>query len=191
MPSRGGCARSTRFTRRAEPSPSSCRIRIRSAARWPFGTWRASPHWTPGSSKSTVIPRNNSTTGAAESEARQRELTELRAAVQREQAEADRDAATRRGLLAKVRDERAYHERMVGELTEASRRLEAFVRELQAKQRQLARAAPPRAADRGARRPGSGRASGAPAVADGRADHGAVRRPGAPAVRDPDVPQRR
>jgi len=79
-------------------------------------------------------------------EARQRELSELRTAVQREQAEADREAATRRGLLAKVRDERAYHERMVGELTEASRRLEAFVRELQEKQRQLARAAPPRAA---------------------------------------------
>jgi murein hydrolase activator len=79
-------------------------------------------------------------------EARQRELTELRTAVQREQAEADREAAMRRGLLAKVRDERAYHERMVGELMEASRRLEAFVRELQAKQRQLARAAPPRAA---------------------------------------------
>jgi septal ring factor EnvC (AmiA/AmiB activator) len=79
-------------------------------------------------------------------EARQRELAEVRAAVQREKSEADRDATTRRGLLAKVRDERAYHERMVGELTEASRRLEAFVRELQAKQRQLARAAPPRAA---------------------------------------------
>ncbi len=78
-------------------------------------------------------------------EVRQQELTELRSAVQRERAEADREAATRRGLLAKVRDERAYHDRMVGELTEASRRLEAFVRELQAKQRQLAKAAPPRA----------------------------------------------
>jgi septal ring factor EnvC (AmiA/AmiB activator) len=94
-------------------------------------------------------------------EARQRELTELRTAVQREQAEADREAATRRGLLAKVRDERAYHERMVGELTEASRRLEAFVRELQAKQRELARAAPPRA---GIKAP----AAGAPAAFRGR-----------------------
>jgi len=79
-------------------------------------------------------------------EARQRELTELRVAVQREQAEVDREAAKRRGLLAKVRDERAYHERMVGELTEASRRLEAFVRELQAKQRQAAKVAPPKGA---------------------------------------------
>lgn len=79
-------------------------------------------------------------------EARQRELTELRAAVQREQAEVDREAAARRGLLGKVRDERAYHERMVGELTEASRRLEAFVRELQLRQRQMAKTAPPRGA---------------------------------------------
>ncbi|MGH7334268.1 MAG: murein hydrolase activator EnvC family protein [Candidatus Rokuibacteriota bacterium] len=79
-------------------------------------------------------------------EARQRELAELRAAGQREQAEADREAAARRGLLTKVRDERAYHERMVGELTEAAHRLEAFVRELQAKQRQLAKAGPSRAA---------------------------------------------
>jgi septal ring factor EnvC (AmiA/AmiB activator) len=79
-------------------------------------------------------------------EASRRELTELRAAVQREQAEVDREAAKRRGLLGKVRDERAYHERMVSELTEASRRLEAFVRELQLKQRQMAKAAPPRGA---------------------------------------------
>ena len=41
-------------------------------------------------------------------------------------------------------EERAYHERMVGELTEASRRLEAFIRELQAKQRKLARIPPPK-----------------------------------------------
>jgi septal ring factor EnvC (AmiA/AmiB activator) len=75
-------------------------------------------------------------------EARQAELGVLRADAKREQAEVDRDAAKRRVLLAKVRDERAYHERMVGELTEASRRLEAFVRELQAKQRRLARVPP-------------------------------------------------
>jgi len=43
-----------------------------------------------------------------------------------------------------VRDERAYHERMVGELTEASRRLEAFISELQARQRKLARVPPPK-----------------------------------------------
>ncbi len=77
-------------------------------------------------------------------EARQRELAGLFADAQREQAEVDREAAKRRTLLAKVRDERAYHERMVGELTEASRRLEAFIRELQAKQRKLAKVPPPR-----------------------------------------------
>jgi septal ring factor EnvC (AmiA/AmiB activator) len=77
-------------------------------------------------------------------ETRQRELADLRSDAQREQAEADRDAARRRTLLAKVRDERAYHERMVGELTEATRRLEAFINDLQAKQRRLARVPPPK-----------------------------------------------
>jgi murein hydrolase activator len=76
-------------------------------------------------------------------EARQRELSSLRADAQREQAEVDADAAKRRVLLAKVRDERAYHERMVGELTDAARRLEAFIRDLQAKQRRLAKIPPP------------------------------------------------
>jgi septal ring factor EnvC (AmiA/AmiB activator) len=78
-------------------------------------------------------------------EARQRELGGLQAAAQREQAEADREAANRRTLVAKVRDERAYHERMVGELTEASRRLEAFIRDLSARQRRVAKAPPPKA----------------------------------------------
>ncbi|MBI1845508.1 MAG: peptidoglycan DD-metalloendopeptidase family protein [Candidatus Rokubacteria bacterium] len=77
-------------------------------------------------------------------EARQNELATLRADVTREQAEVDRDAGRRRTLLARVRDERAYHERMVGELTEASRRLEAFIHELQARQKRLARVPPPR-----------------------------------------------
>src|SRR5574341_265688 len=77
-------------------------------------------------------------------EVRQRELASLLADAQREQAEVDREAARRRTLLARVRDERAYHERMVGELTEASRRLEAFIRELQAKQRRLAKVPPPK-----------------------------------------------
>lgn len=77
-------------------------------------------------------------------EARQRELAGLFADAKREQAEVDLEAAKRRALLARVRDERAYHERMVGELTEASRRLEAFIRELGAKQRKLAKAPPPR-----------------------------------------------
>ena len=76
-------------------------------------------------------------------EARQRELASLRADAQREQAEVDADAAKRRVLLAKVRDERAYHERMVGELTDAARRLEAFIRDLQARQRRLAKIPPP------------------------------------------------
>jgi len=77
-------------------------------------------------------------------ESRQRELATLRADAQREQSEVDRDAAKRRILLAKVRDERAYHERMVGELTEAARRLEAFIRDLQARQRRLAKIPPPK-----------------------------------------------
>jgi septal ring factor EnvC (AmiA/AmiB activator) len=77
-------------------------------------------------------------------ETRQRELADLKSDAQREQADSDRDAAKRRVLLAKVRDERAYHERMVGELTEAARRLEAFINDLQAKQRRLARVPPPK-----------------------------------------------
>jgi murein hydrolase activator len=77
-------------------------------------------------------------------EAQQRELAGLHEEAKREQAEVDREAAKRRTLLAKVRDERAYHERMVGELTEASHRLEAFIRDLQAKQRRLARVPPPK-----------------------------------------------
>jgi murein hydrolase activator len=77
-------------------------------------------------------------------ESRQKELATLRADAQRERSEVDRDAAKRRILLAKVRDERAYHERMVGELTEAARRLEAFIRELQAKQRRVAKIPPPK-----------------------------------------------
>jgi septal ring factor EnvC (AmiA/AmiB activator) len=79
-------------------------------------------------------------------EARQRELADLKSDAQREQTDADRDAAKRRVLLAKVRDERTYHERMVGELTEATRRLEAFIGDLQAKQRRLVRVPPPKGA---------------------------------------------
>jgi len=77
-------------------------------------------------------------------EARQRELADLRADATREQAEVDREAGKRRALLARVKDERVYHERMVGELTEAARRLEAFIRELGAKQRRLAKVPPPK-----------------------------------------------
>jgi septal ring factor EnvC (AmiA/AmiB activator) len=86
-------------------------------------------------------------------ETRQRELADLRSDAQREQAEVDRDAAKRRTLLARVRDERAYHERMVGELTEATRRLETFINDLQAKQRRLARVPPSKG---GAATPGVG-----------------------------------
>jgi septal ring factor EnvC (AmiA/AmiB activator) len=75
-------------------------------------------------------------------EARQTELATLREAASREQAEADREAVKRRTLLVKVRDERAYHERMVGELSEAARRLEAFIKELAAKQRRVAKVPP-------------------------------------------------
>ena len=89
----------------------------------------------------------------AREESRQRELADLRADAEREQSEVDRDAAKRRILLAKVRDERAYHERLVGELTEATRRLEAFVRDLQARQRRLAKIPPPKP---GAENPGVG-----------------------------------
>lgn len=83
-------------------------------------------------------------------EERERELTDLRGAARKEQTEVDREAARRRVLLATVRDERTYHERMVGELTESSRRLEAFIRELEAKRdleakrRQAAKVAPPK-----------------------------------------------
>jgi septal ring factor EnvC (AmiA/AmiB activator) len=89
----------------------------------------------------------------ARQESRQEELAALRAEAKREQAEVDRDAAKRRILLAKVRDERAYHERMVGELTEAARRLEAFIRDLQSRQRRVAKVPP---AKPGIETPGAG-----------------------------------
>jgi septal ring factor EnvC (AmiA/AmiB activator) len=75
-------------------------------------------------------------------EARRGELERLRVRADRERAEADREASRRRLLLARVRDQRAYHERLVGELSEASKRLEALIRTLQEKQRRLARATP-------------------------------------------------
>ena len=78
----------------------------------------------------------------AREEVRQNELASLRAEARRGELEVDRDAAKRRTLLAKVRDERAYHDRMVGELSEAARRLEAFIHDLQARQRRLAKVPP-------------------------------------------------
>ena len=79
----------------------------------------------------------------AREEARRAELESLRREAERGRAEMDLEATRRRGLLAKVRDERAYHERMVGELTEASRRLEAFIQSLQERQRRAARGPTP------------------------------------------------
>ena len=80
----------------------------------------------------------------AREEARQRELAGLRSDARLEQTEVDREAAKRRGLLAKVRGERVYHERMVGELSEAAKRLEAFVKDLQERQRRVAKAPTPK-----------------------------------------------
>jgi septal ring factor EnvC (AmiA/AmiB activator) len=76
-------------------------------------------------------------------EGHQAELEALRSEAERERADIDREATRRRGLLAKVRGERAYHERMVGELTEAARRLEAFIQSLQEKQRRAAKVPTP------------------------------------------------
>lgn len=76
-------------------------------------------------------------------EARGRELASLRSEAEQERAEFDEEAAKRRALLAKVQDERAYHDRMVGELSEATRRLEAFIRDLQEKQRRAVAKVPP------------------------------------------------
>jgi murein hydrolase activator len=74
----------------------------------------------------------------AKVETRRRELGSLRAEAESERAVADQDAGRRRVLLAKVRDERVYHERTVGELSEATRRLEVLLRDLEARQRRAA-----------------------------------------------------
>jgi len=76
-------------------------------------------------------------------EARGRELASLRSEAEQERAEFDQEAAKRRALLARVKDERVYHDRMVGELSEATRRLEAFIRDLQEKQRRAVAKVPP------------------------------------------------
>jgi murein hydrolase activator len=75
-------------------------------------------------------------------EARRKEMSALRGEAEGERAEADREAGKRRVILARVKDERAYHDRMVGELSEATRRLEAFVRDLQ-ERRRVAKVPPP------------------------------------------------
>jgi septal ring factor EnvC (AmiA/AmiB activator) len=76
-------------------------------------------------------------------ETRGREVAALRSEAEHERAEFDQEAARRRELLAKVQGERAYHDRMVGELSEATRRLEAFIRDLQEKQRRAVAKVPP------------------------------------------------
>jgi len=76
-------------------------------------------------------------------EARGRELASLRSEADQERTEFDEEAAKRRALLSRVQDERAYHDRMVGELSEATRRLEAFIRDLQEKQRRAVAKVPP------------------------------------------------
>jgi septal ring factor EnvC (AmiA/AmiB activator) len=58
------------------------------------------------------------------------ELVGLRRAVEAERTAVNQELERRRALLAEVRDDRATHERMAAELEEASRRLEALVREL-------------------------------------------------------------
>lgn len=68
-------------------------------------------------------------------ETRGKELASLRSDAEQERVEVDQEAAKRRALLSRIQDERAYHDRMVSELSEATRRLEAFVRDLQEKQR--------------------------------------------------------
>ena len=80
-------------------------------------------------------------------EEQRQELSSLRARVEEERHAVDREAARRRVLLAKVQEERAYHERMAGELTEASRRLEALIRDLQARQRRVAKLPPGKAVE--------------------------------------------
>jgi septal ring factor EnvC (AmiA/AmiB activator) len=75
-----------------------------------------------------------------------RELVELRSAVDAERAQVAAQAARRRTLLSETREDRATHERLAGELTEAARRLETLVRSLARRapaQRAVARATPP------------------------------------------------
>jgi murein hydrolase activator len=82
---------------------------------------------------------------AAVARGRQERVT-LRRAAEAERLAMNTEAERRRGLLAEVRDDRATHERMVAELSEASRRLEALVQELA--RRAAARAATRKAAVR-------------------------------------------
>ncbi len=74
-----------------------------------------------------------------------RELVELRKAVDAQRTQVAAQAERRRALLDETREDRATHERLAGELTAATRRLEALVRSLARRappQRALARTAP-------------------------------------------------
>ena len=74
-----------------------------------------------------------------------RELVDLRSAVDGERAQVATQAERRRTLLQEVREDRAGHERLAEELTEAARRLEALVRSLARRpptRRAVARATP-------------------------------------------------
>ena len=74
-----------------------------------------------------------------------RELVELRGAVDAERAQVAAQAERRRTLLSETREDRATHERLAGELTEAARRLETLVRSLARRapaKRAVARATP-------------------------------------------------
>ena len=85
-------------------------------------------------------------TARQEATARARaELVGLRRAVEAERAQVATQAERRRALLASVREDRATHERLASELSEATRRLEALVRSLARRpptQRALTRTAP-------------------------------------------------
>ena len=74
-----------------------------------------------------------------------RELVDLRSAVDAERAQVAAQAERRRTLLAQTREDRATHERLAAELSEAARRLEALVRSLARRapaQRAVARVRP-------------------------------------------------
>jgi septal ring factor EnvC (AmiA/AmiB activator) len=70
------------------------------------------------------------------------ELVELRRRVLAERVAMNTEAARRRSLLRGVRDDRATHERLAGELAEATRRLEGLVRDLARRAAARARARP-------------------------------------------------
>ena len=114
-----------------------------------------------------------------------RELVDLRSAVDGERAQVATQAERRRTLLQEVREDRAGHERLAEELTEAARRLEALVRSL-ARRSPAARGGPghPRAGSRacGWLREGPGAAP----LADGRSRRDWVRPRDPSALRDRD-----